>query len=70
MSKIVKCKKCGGLIDTLYQDIGRIKCRWCGKSFNRKGVIVIKKIKIPENAITILQKYFRKKQLRSILRQS
>jgi transcription elongation factor Elf1 len=67
MSKIIECKKCGGYIETLYQDKEIIECRWCGKSFNRKYAKVIKKIKFPERASTVLQKYFNKNQLKTIL---
>ena len=68
MSKIIECKKCGGLINTLYQDKGLIQCRWCGHSFDRKHSKVIKKIKIPGRVLTILEKYFDKNQIDIILK--
>lgn len=67
MSKIIECKKCGGYIDTLYQDSEIVDCRWCGKSFDRKGARVIEKIEVPDRALIVLQRYFNKNQLKTIL---
>ncbi len=66
MAKIIECKKCGGLIDLTFQDARKIECRWCGKTFDRKEAKIVKKIKMPERALKILEQYFSPAEMREI----
>lgn len=66
MAKVIECKKCEGLIDLTFQSARKIDCRWCGKTFDGKEAKIVKKIKMPERALKILEQCFSPAEIREI----